>query len=666
MRTIRVIGPEPFERDAGGLLRTRIATLFVEARVLVTVPGIHASQRQCYLVELNRERAGRGRPPLTEGEKAALCARSVDLILEPDVFEIRPVPDEMELAFAADELLQEEVLKPQIRFLNVNNRAIREAMRRRGELWRISALPRSQAEMQALIQGSRVAIQERALYYHNRYTGTRYVTLAEFAALEALPADALARQLGEIAAHGVHRNRLGNAEVSFFGVPEGFAAQTLAGTRFAELAEPDLRARYAGLREKLAAAVPPELQKDDLEDEVWRNRMFGALVDPGDGTVTEEVLAGLAPGFYLQIRWLPGGRFEEGELIFDGVFEQAKAFPDNPRFIGLCDAKVRQFIFSFIREEGILDYVNVGRIETRLSRGPAAEGRRAVYLAELKPHDQAEPKLRFLRLQKYDVVEHLAQGKPLDQACLESQEYTEYVLDRRLGCWHLGMNVLLKVAVKQLREPYRCSRPDCQGLKIPVTYFDREYLPGIATDKVPASKYRIPGYATRFATLLGAAAAANCIVGRADERTGIVVFDQGDEVVIEGDDGLPTKILVGDHAGSFAAYAEPDLAAFAPAYARPVNLRADRVPDSRAFALAYLAGFEERLRHVQEDYRRRRMAFETLFRHCHYDKNGSFAFRWECVLKRLDGADVSGVVNAIRQRIAFLPLLQAAAVCLLS
>ena len=51
------------------------------------------------------------------------------------------------------------------------------------------------------------------------------------------------------------------------------------------------------------------------------------------------------------------------------------------------------------------------------------------------------------------------------------------------------------------------------------------------------------------------------------------------------------------------------------------------------------------------EYRKRRRAFDNLFKHCRYDRAGSFAYRWECVLHRLDQTDVDKVIAAIRQQI---------------
>ena len=47
---------------------------------------------------------------LSPEEEQSLCANSVDLIFEPDHVLIRPAPERMDLAFAADELLHGRVM----------------------------------------------------------------------------------------------------------------------------------------------------------------------------------------------------------------------------------------------------------------------------------------------------------------------------------------------------------------------------------------------------------------------------------------------------------------------------------------------------------------------------------------------------------------------------
>ena len=155
------------------------------------------------------------------------------------------------------------------------------------------------------------------------------------------------------------------------------------------------------------------------------------------------------------------------------------------------------------------------------------------------------------------------------------------------------------------------------------------------------------------ARLLGRTAAANIIVGRTYDDGTLVVFDDGDEVVVEGEDGMPKELIVGDHSGAFGEYQRP-LIEFAKDYARPVNNRVTLVTKPREFAEAYLEAFRQRFLRAQEEYRKRRRAFNTLFRHTKYDPAGSFAYRWECVLKRLDQTDALALVEAIRKQITVL------------
>ena len=67
-----------------------------------------------------------------------------------------------------------------------------------------------------------------------------------------------------------------------------------------------------------------------------------------------------------------------------------------------------------------------------------------------------------------------------------------------------------------------------------------------------------------------------------------------------------------------------------------VNLRAAILPDVREFARVYVEAFVEYLEKIQAEYRRRKRAFDHLFKHRHRDPAGNFAYRWECILSRLD------------------------------
>ena len=79
-----------------------------------------------------------------------------------------------------------------------------------------------------------------------------------------------------------------------------------------------------------------------------------------------------------------------------------------------------------------------------------------------------------------------------------------------------------------------------------------------------------------------------------------------------------------------------------------------RIANAADFARTYLAAFEEQFLRIQGDYRKRRNAFDHLFRGSKYDPAGSFAYRWECVLRRLDMTDIRPIMEALRRGIHVL------------
>ena len=119
-------------------------------------------------------------------------------------------------------------------------------------------------------------------------------------------------------------------------------------------------------------------------------------------------------------------------------------------------------------------------------------------------------------------------------------------------------------------------------------------------------------------------------------------------------DGLPASLSVSDHTGTFTNYDGP-LTLNIEAYATPVNRRAAKMPNAAEFADVYLAAFVERFEHTQQTYRQRRRAFDSIFKHRPWDPNGSLAYRWFHVLARLDAADASQIIAAIRSNIRLPP-----------
>jgi hypothetical protein len=652
---LELIGPHPFAIDEQGAQATRIGTLFVDHQVLYTrAPGVHAWQRSSFLTLLNERRAANNLCPMTSEEEEFVCARSVDLFFEPDHILIRPDPERMELVFAADELLQDLVSKRRVKFLSASNEKVRDAIKLRGECWRLSGVPKRLEAKRAAVFGSKVRIHGRPIYFYNRLTGTRWLTCQEFEQLAQLDDEQLLLHLQEIASHSVRRNRFSRPEVDFFAADlSRFGARDFAQFQPDQTPPIPLREHFGRVAARFRAAVHESFRQDDCHNRAWCERMLSALFLDGNETYSENVLGGLSPEFFLQIEWLAGGRFEEGEFLLDPVFEEAAANPDDPELRLVCDPRAREIVFNLIREYGDIEYINLGCLPESLSLDrPQKEGRRGVFLVELKARSEELPMKRFLRLQKWGVWEHLDEGKNLLQAIEESDEYTDYWLDRRLGCRQLGMNLCNRVFMRRLNEEYRGSNADYHGKIIRTIYFEREYLPGIATDKLPYDRYTRAGYGERFARLLGGAAASSLIVGRSLDGVR-AAFDDGDEVVREGDDGLPSEILVGDHSGAFTDYLSP-LEQLAPHFARPINKRDTLVPSAVEFAETYLAGMRDQFLHVLGDYRKRRRAFDSLFRGCKYDPNGSFAFRWECALRRLDQADWVELEKIIRRNIRVL------------
>jgi hypothetical protein len=645
----RILGEHPFAADAHGKLKSRIGTVFPQSRTLITLPGIHATQRQAWLDFLKEERRAHGLAPLTREEERLEWTQAVDLIFEADTILIRPDPENMPLAFCADDFLQEIVSKQRIKFLGVLNKKVREAIKMRGEWWRIAPLPKSPAEMEAMIRTSRAGMGGKEIYYYSRTTGIRYLTCQQFAELEQLDDSGLREHLAEIQEYSRRLNAHGHPEVALFAPGGQISPADFAPHDFFRMDSCRLRDTFHAIGEKFCRSVAVELRRDDPANVVWRNSLVAALIGQEEEVVSEETLLGLSPEFFMQIEWLPGGRIEEGELIFDSILGEADDAPDKNRK-RLHDEKPQKFIFNFVREYGDLEYVNIGRVVGSLSHRPTLVGRRGVYVAAMKLCDSSQEIVSIIRMQKRGVREHLEEGLPLLDAMLQSAEYTEIVLDRRLACRQLGMNVPPRIVAKTIHECW--TDPNGEDFTIWSPYFERDYIRGVATDKLPSCYFEKEGFALPCARLLGRAAAQNIIVGRCDLH-GRAIFDDGDEVLVLDADGLPADLVVADHTGAFNDYLG-DLERHAAEYAGPVNRRAVYLSKPNEFAEQYLSAFVERFLGIQEEYRRRRKAFDTLFKY--HARNGSdcFASRWEKVLQRLDRAEPQALAELIRRNLTIL------------
>ncbi len=159
------------------------------AHAVVTLPGmIHFSQREAHLDLLDAERKERGRPPFADEERNVELEKAVDLIIEEDKSGngerkvlIHANPTRCRWPWPPTTCSRNSFPARQVRFLNVRNQKIRDALKRRGQVWRITPLPTTHAEMEAMIASSRIAVGGREIYYFNNATGTRYLTFEEFA-----------------------------------------------------------------------------------------------------------------------------------------------------------------------------------------------------------------------------------------------------------------------------------------------------------------------------------------------------------------------------------------------------------------------------------------------------------------------------------------------------
>ena len=657
---METIGPKLFERDWNDPTCPRIATVFPHHGVLFTDPAFHALQRTAFVVWLSGERRTKGLPELPPDELEKETAASVSLIRQGNLILIRPDQTPLEAVLDGDAYLQTiprvdgERPKPFIRYVLGNSPAVEEVLRQRGELWRMAPQPKNRREIQRYIEECRLPIGNGpAGYYHNPKTGTRYLTCENLARLGDLDDAALTRQMVELARWHRRCNAQGQPELEFVGTaPNRIWPAAITEPAVEALAAPALRGVHAGLLQAYRQAVEPDLRTDNPLAAIWRNTLFACLAgDGGERHSMDEVLKGISPEFHLQVEWLPGGRIADREFIFDDIYPRPGEKGVTPAVQQLCQPLARAVIFNYVREHTDLEYLNLGRVDPSVGAPRNRRGRRAVFLVEFKVQSETSPRVHVLRFQKWGIRERLDQGKSLEQAFIETDDYTEYILDRRLGCRQLGMNLPHHFTMHRVQEIYDGPDANLANIRYQVTFFERAYIQGIASDKLPEHKLQLPGYAVALARLLGQAAAPNLIVGRmADDNPPQVIFDNGDEIIQEGIEGLPADLVVGDHSSSFNEYRR-ELVEFARAYAEPVRRRKAVVPerDRQAFEDAYLQAFETRFRQIQLDYASRQRAFDGLFAWARYDPNGSFAYRWEKVLERLARTDARQLADEIRR-----------------
>ena len=651
---MKIIGDRLLQKDSSGRLSSRIGTIFLRTPGLVTKQAVHAFQRMMWIDALNADRAAEGKPPLTPEEEAAEFAQSVDLVFNDEYVLIRPDPARMDLAFKADEELQKMVSKRFVRFLNTHAAKVRNALRERGENWRMAREPISQEDLSRLLADSKTAISGPSLFYYSRVTGTRYLTVEGLKDILSLPDGEMREAFVEMQNMMSRRNRIGQLELDVFPVTTPVEVKlAFKAVEPGRLGDTELRRALVGIDARWRDSVPPALRDESPGNFAWRNEMCRTLLKgPNDSGVDEgELIQGISPEFYRQIEWLPGVRINNGETVFDPLWEESDR-TRSPELAAICDPRARNILFNVSRFLGDVEYVNIGRIARSLARSPIEGSRRGnVYIVQYKPKGGESEKVSIIRFQKWGVAEHLDEGKDLLSSILEADEYADYIVDRRLMCMQLGMNLPKHLAFGQITERYTGSNQQYRGTTVRAYYFARSYIPGVASDKIPPPRFRNPAFALGFARLMGEAAAVDLAIGRRSTETGENLFDKNCEVLQFAPDGLPSRIVVTDHGGSCVNYLHT-LEESVPPYANVVRRRKDFVADAAAFADAFVSSFKRSLANIQSRYRTNRRAFDCLFANRPYDAAGSGAYRWSRILERIDGADPERVAAVLEQTIS--------------
>ena len=226
-----------------------------------------------YVDLLARQRLEMGLAPLSREEEANEWQNSVDLIMEDDTILIRPDPDNMELAFRADELLQQLVPKHRVRFLLVRNEKVRDGHQAAGRVL---------AHQPAAQDARRDEADDRRL--EDRHPRPRVVLLQQddrhaISDLSVVCPAWRAGRAGPAATSGGNPRVFGRREpprAAGSGVLHG--RRRLLEGRFRRLRFRRPRCRGAAgaptkrLRQKFCDAVPAEFRRDDLNQLEWRNR----------------------------------------------------------------------------------------------------------------------------------------------------------------------------------------------------------------------------------------------------------------------------------------------------------------------------------------------------------------------------------------------------------
>lgn len=532
-------GPDPLERDEDGRFLHPMADIFPSWNSMIVGSGLHVSLALEFMEILGAERGRKLEPD----EEAKVYEDLVAVVMRGEHVVIRSIPNNMEHCFRASELLEEAVSSEIIRFTGSHDPMVREAFKLSGESWKMTPRYFTVEEIISQIDLSIVSVGTSNRYYYNMESGGRLITFQGFSEIhQALPdRREFTDRVREVHDLFQRRNKQYVRELDFFMAKHdkldigllGKLADYLAGCTDWD----DEQRRTAGrlfddFLVNLGDSMEPDFRRDDTSNPTWRTYMYSVL---NDIPPTEESILGVSEEFNMNIQWVPGCRIKDGQAISDPHVEE----------------QVESLLQDFFRFYGPLEYLNLGRVMRSQSQKRAAGSYREVYIAVLKQQDSQVEQIRILRKVRRGTLHFLNRGHPLEKACQLAEGYLQYTFDRRDLLSLLGINTPPVNCLK------RTEKIPGTGT-IPVEFFNRPYINGMATDKVPFYFYENAGFVQALATLSGDAAALNLIVGRCDPESGMVFFGDGDEVLLfERDRFAPSDIVLADFTGAFADVVSP-------------------------------------------------------------------------------------------------------------
>ncbi len=545
---LTLYGPHPLERNSRGELEYHMGDVFPELNSIIIGRGLHVTLAMDFIEECQR----RGGCMMGEKKQQEVFSNLVALVSRGEHVMIRSIPEDMERCFRAAELLRKVVPSEMIRFTGRRDSKVREAFKLRGESWKMTPRYFTVEEIIEQIRLSMVRVGTANRYYYKIESGGRLITPQKFAGIRKVIGDReeFRERVCEVVDLYQRRNNNYVRELGFFAVDEDLfdfsLFEALAGylrrcRKWGERQSARAGRMFDAASANFHASVSPELHHDDPGNSAWRCEMYAEL---SEIPPTEESILGISEEFNMNIRWLPGCSIADGEVTKDEHIEDSAS----------------QLIDDFFRCYGPLEYLNLGRLMRSQSNKRAAGSYREVFIAVLKQRGERDEQIRILRKVFRGVLYYLNRGHDLEQAKRLAEGYLEYTFDRR--------EILSLLGADTPEVSYLSRDEYMPGIgTVPVIYFNRPYIQGLATDKISYNYYSHEGFVAAQAALLGSEAALNIFVGRCEPDSGNVFFGDGDELLQfeSGDPMVPTSIVLADFTGTFSEVVSP-LDNFIPQY----------------------------------------------------------------------------------------------------